>query len=337
MATAGLTNVPEADRDRAREAVATTFGLQAVETIVPVPGGASGARTFRVDAPSGPHLLRIEGPRTALRNPHQYECLRVAADAGVAPPVRFLDAERGIVILPFLEQRPLADFAGGPPALAEAAARLLSDLHHLPLFAAHGDYFENLAGTLGYLQSSGRVAPGLLDRHAEALRRIREAYPWHPEAFVSCHNDPNQFNVLYDGERLWLIDWETASRNDPMIDLATMAAHAAPTPALADILLRTWSGRPPDEGDRARLSLASRLISLFAGSVLLLIVPDPVTPVHTDLDAPTEEEFRDLVERGTLVPGEPATTLTFAKLMLGRFAAALDDPTFERELDLAGR
>ena len=63
------------------------------------------------------------------------------------------------------------------------------------------------------------------------FERVRAAYPWQPDTFVSGHNDPNQFNVLYDGDRLWLIDWETAYRNDPYVDLATLCSALAPTPA----------------------------------------------------------------------------------------------------------
>ena len=70
--------------------------------------------------------------------------------------------------------------------------------------------------------SSGLFAPGLLDRHQKGFERIREAYPWDAAALVSSHNDPNPANILFDGERLWLIDWETAYRNDPLVDVATL-------------------------------------------------------------------------------------------------------------------
>ena len=37
------------------------------------------------------------------------------------------------------------------------------------------------------------------------------------------HNDVNPGNLVYDGEKLLLVDWDAAGRNDPFYDLATIA------------------------------------------------------------------------------------------------------------------
>jgi thiamine kinase-like enzyme len=62
---------------------------------------------------------------------------------------------------------------------------------------------------------------GLLDAASERLVQIRETYAPEAENFVSSHNDVLPRNILFDGNRLWLIDWEGAYRNDPLVDLAT--------------------------------------------------------------------------------------------------------------------
>jgi aminoglycoside phosphotransferase (APT) family kinase protein len=35
-----------------------------------------------------------------------------------------------------------------------------------------------------------------------------------------CHNDLHHLNVLDDGDRLWLVDWEYGGCGDPLFDLA---------------------------------------------------------------------------------------------------------------------
>ena len=65
---------------------------------------------------------------------------------------------------------------------------------------------------------------------AEALRRLSAAYPWNEGGPVASHNDPNPRNIIFDGARLWLVDWETSFRNDPMVDLAIVTGELAPTP-----------------------------------------------------------------------------------------------------------
>lgn len=328
MRNLDLTVVPEQHRDNARTAIRAAFGDDA-SGIEVVTGGASGALAFRVQSTAGPHLLRVETIKGPMRNPHQYECMQIAADADIAPPIRYVDADAGVVVIPFLTQRSLADFAGGAPALAAAAARLLAQLHETEPFATHGDYMNNLAGMLGYLERSGRVAPGLLDRHRHGFEQIRAAYPWQPDTFVSAHNDPNQFNLLYDGDRLWLVDWETASRNDPFIDVATVVSHLGTTPELRDLILTSWLGRAADPSEQARLALARRLITLYAGCILLAVVVDPASPTHSDLTAMSVEEFRAGIESGAMGAGEIATTLAFAKISLQAFLDNLATPEFD--------
>ena len=327
-----LDDVPEGHREKVASALSAAFGSGEVTSVVATPGGASGALTFRVVTRGGDFLLRVETLGGSMRNPHQYECMRIAAEAGIAPPIRHLDETAGVLVLPFLDVRPLAEFPGGPAALAVEGGSLLARLHGTATFPAHGDHLDNLAGLLGHLARSGRVGPGLLERHAEGFARVRAAYPWDPTSFVSAHNDPNQFNVLSDGGRLWLIDWETASRNDPFIDLATMGTYLAPTPDLLDRLLTTGLGRRPDETDHARYTLMALLVNLFAGTILLLIVDDPSSPTHTDLRAMTPEAFGAAIASGDLVAGQPATTLAFAKLALQGFLDGLETPDAQRAL-----
>src|SRR6266516_2899375 len=61
-----------AQRETARAALFAAFGPAPIGIVVPVTGGASGASAFRVEVGDRRYLLRIEGPASPLRNPHQY-------------------------------------------------------------------------------------------------------------------------------------------------------------------------------------------------------------------------------------------------------------------------
>lgn len=115
-------SIPEPHREAARSALESVFGSSFVSGIEPVRGGASGALTFRVIADGRAFLLRMEIRLDApFRNPHQYDCMRIASEAGIAPPLHHVDAGSGLAIMDFLPARPLAEFPGGPPALAGSA------------------------------------------------------------------------------------------------------------------------------------------------------------------------------------------------------------------------
>jgi hypothetical protein len=308
-----LSLVDDPLRDKAAADLEAAFGAASVEGVRAVSPGASGALAYRVTTRSGDHLLRIEGRRVPGRNPHQYTCLELAAAAGIAPPIRYLDAEAGVVIMAFLDVRPIGAFPGGQAAAA--AADLVGKLHRLPGFPAIGDHLDDLERLIAFVSGSGHVRDDQLAPHRDAFQEIRSVYPWDPSTFVSAHNDPNEFNLLYDGRRLWLVDWETAKRNDPFIDIATLCQHLAPTPELRDLVLRRVLATEPDERARARLFLAEQLVRLFAGTMLVLITADPAAPVDLH-DALTPAAFAAAIGQGDLVAGQPDTTLAFATTVL---------------------
>ena len=76
-------------------------------------------------------------------------------------------------------------------------------------------------------------------------------------------------NLLFDGRRLWLIDWESAYPGDPLIDIAIQLDNLASAPELGELLLRSWLGREPDTALRARLAQARALNRLYYAGVLL--------------------------------------------------------------------
>jgi aminoglycoside phosphotransferase (APT) family kinase protein len=321
--------IPEHLHDAARNAVVSAFGSTPVTLVESVSGGASGALAYRIEANGRDYLLRLETRRSPLRNPHQYVCMRIAAEAGVAPPLHYADDHSGAAILDFVIQRPLQNYPGGAPALAGALGKLAATLQRTEPFPALGDYRAFLDRMLGHMTTV--FAPGLLDPCIEAFARIREAYPWDPATHVASHNDPNPRNILFDGERLWLIDWETAYRNDPATDIAILTENHASTPELEMALLESWLGKPPDRALRARVLLMRQLTRLYYAGLLFVLSVKPPASVM-DLAAPTPAEFRSRIAGGELKMGSNEMKVVLGKMILAGFLADLNTPGFEDAL-----
>ena len=128
--------VPEAQRSTVAAALDRGVRVQRATSSAVVTGGASGALTYRVEAADGSFLLRVETIRGPLRNPHQYDCMQAAAEVGVAPPIRFVDGDAGVLVMPFIEPRPLTDHPGGPAGAADEVAGMLARLHATEPFPA---------------------------------------------------------------------------------------------------------------------------------------------------------------------------------------------------------
>jgi hypothetical protein len=324
-----LEAIPQDWQEPARTALSEAFGRTPVTALERMRPGASGALIYRIEAGGRAYLLRLEATRDLFRDPQRgYVCMRTAAEADVAPPLLHADPSSGVAILAFVESRPLSEFPGGPLALARALGALVRRLQATPAFPAFAAYPVLLERMLMHLRASELFAPGLLDAHAESFERIRDAYPWASAAHVSSHNDPNPGNLLFDGERLWLIDWETAFRNDRMADLAIVAEWFATAPGLEDALLEGSCGHRPDRTLRACLHLMIPLTRLYYACILLgMSIGRHAT--ETGLDAPTKEELRIAAQRGELVIGAPETLHVLGKRCLRDFLDAARAPALE--------
>jgi aminoglycoside phosphotransferase (APT) family kinase protein len=238
-----LEGLPSAQADAAREALKSFFGVRPIEAINSLIGGITTALILKVEVGSRSYLLRVEGEPSPLRNPHQYESMRIAAEAGIAPRIHHLDEAAGIVVMDFVEQRPLRDYPGGFEGLARALGELLKQLQSTLVFPHFVEYPDIVGRLFAHVRRTGLFAAGLLDGHVEHLERIRQTYNSGLERLVSSHNDAHPGNFLFDGQRLWLIDWESAYRNDPMVDLATLIDSFGFSPDLEAILVKSLLGR----------------------------------------------------------------------------------------------
>lgn len=269
MVAGALSTVSEGHRETVQAALAACFGATPIEDIVPIGVGASAGAILRIEAGGRRYLLRVEGPRSPLRYPHQYVALRMAAEQGLAPKVHYVDETAGVAVTDFIETQPLHAYPGGMPALVKAMGELLRRLHATPVVPSFVPYPEIVARLFAHVRRTGLFAPGVLDPHLEHLERLRAAYAWDPAHSVSCHNDCLPANILFDGERLWLIDWESAYPNDPLVDVAIQLDNLARSPELASVLMHAWLGRTPDDAIEHRLEQARALNRLYYAGVLL--------------------------------------------------------------------
>jgi aminoglycoside phosphotransferase (APT) family kinase protein len=330
MSTDCFDGLPAAHREAARSALVAAFGSAPIGAITPITGGATSASVFRVEAGGRRYLLRMEGAPSPLRNPHQYISMRIAAEAGIAPRIHFIDETARVAVIDFIEQWPLTAYPGGPRALAQALAELLSRVQATPVFPIFVNYPDIVARLFAHVRRTGLFAPGLLDPHVERLELLREAYDAGTTSLVSSHNDPVPNNILFDGERLWLIDWESAYRNDPLVDVAIMLDSLARSPELEEILLRAWLGCAPGEAVRARLELIRALTRLYYAGVLLSAsaAAGRARP-DTDLSAPTVPEFLQAIREARLEPRATETKHVLGKMLLASFFSGVAPPGFD--------
>jgi aminoglycoside phosphotransferase (APT) family kinase protein len=318
---------PAACRETLHSALRAAFGSMKIDKIVPISGGVSGAFPFRVEIGDRRYVVRVEGPATPLRNPHQYDSMLIAAEAGIAPKVHYIDESSRVVVMDFIEARSIRSIPGGSQGLVQALGESLRSLQATRPFQRFIAYPDIVDRLWQWVCQTGLFAPGVLDPYTERLARIRETYIWEPADLVSSHNDPVPLNILFDGDRLWLIDWEIAYRNDPLVDVAIILDNLAPSPELESLLLKTWLGREPEDELRAQLVQVRALTRLFYTGVLFSAsAAASGAMADDDLSAMTIAEFRQAIRDGQLQPYSLPTRHVLGKMYLASFLAGTVPP-----------
>lgn len=322
-----LNELADTHRETVRSALKSAFGRLPIDVIAPINGGASGAFPFRVEVGGCQYVVRVEGPSSPLRNPHQYVSMQIAAEAGIAPRIHYLDATKRVVVMDFVDERPLDRFPGGPRAVAQAMGDLLRRVQATPAFPRFVDYPQLVRRLYDWVCRTGLFAPGILNPCTDHLARICEAYARTSADSLSSHNDPVPRNVLFDGERLWLIDWESAYRNDPVVDIAIALDSFASSPELETLLLSAWLGRAPDDELCARLDLVRALTRLYYAGVLLSASAASLGALaDNNLSAPTNRDLVRDIRNGKIEPGTAETKHLLGKMYLASFLSGHAPP-----------
>jgi hypothetical protein len=270
------------------------FGVATFDDIRDLTERPGSNRVFRIVMRESAYLLRIN--TRAGDMPRHFSCMQAAAEAGLAPRVRYTSAEDRISITDFVE-------AVSFPA-TEALRRVpatMRTLHALPPFPVSPfnttcTFLLNKGVALdGFLQKF-RAANILPEHDLEGLlaqyTRVAAAYSSLDPDLAPSHNDlfkPD--NILFDGNRLWLVDWEAAFQNDRYADLAVVANMLVTNEAEEQIYLHEYFGAPPDSYQAARFYLMRQLAHIFY-AMAFLSLGSAGEPINWSEPVPAYNDFQ---------------------------------------------
>ncbi len=271
-----------ADLDALLDAIPCTAARPRV--VEDLPGGltnrnlkvtnADGCCVVRIPAENstttaGPGLLGID------RDAEHANSVR-AAQAGVGAPVLHYRPGAGLTV-GFLPGTALTDRDLHDPAVLARVAQACRRLHAGPRFVGEFDMFAVQARYRAVVAEHGFRVPPRYDEFAPVVARIRAALG--PRVSVPCHNDLLAANLIDDGRRVWLIDYEYSGNNDPCFELGNIWSEAALPVELLDVLVTAYFGRPrPAQVARARLF---GLMSKY-GWTLWAAIQDATSPLEFD-------------------------------------------------------
>ena len=248
--------------------------------IEPLGGGITN-RNFDVRDGARRVVVRIgdDIPVHQIMRFNELAASKAAFAAGVSPAV--LHHESGALVIDFVEGRTLAAEDLQERGILEQALALVGRAHReIPRFlrgpALVFWVFHVVRDYAGTLRDGGSPHLGLLPGLLEDAARLEAMVG--PIDLVFGHNDLLPANFLYDGARLWLIDWDYAGFNSPLFDLGGLAANNGLTNEDEGWMLASYFGRAPD----AALWRSYR--AMKAGAALRETMWSMVSELHSTLD-----------------------------------------------------
>ena len=215
---------------------------------------------------------------------------RAAHAAGIAPEV--VHAEAGAMVFAYIEGRTLSPADVRAPAMLERIVPLLRKGHKeiprhfrgpAPMFWV----FQVIRDYAARLHEDGSRMIPQLPRLLIAAEKLEKTVG--QIDLVFGHNDLLAANLIDDGERLWLVDWEYGGFNSPLFDLGGLASNNELPPQQEDGLFEAYF-EAPLTADLRRRYAAMKCASLLR-EAMWSMVSERHLQIEFDYQAYTAENL----------------------------------------------
>jgi thiamine kinase-like enzyme len=189
---------------------------------------------------------------SSLKN--EWQCTSLAASCGLAPKVIAYKESDAIMVTDFITPSDRKVDLRNPNTLQHLCT-LIHSLHNLKeKFPRQFCPFKTVASYVKTARKvSAKLPSSLFSMVLPKVKQMKKNHkPLHKA--VPCHLDLHHDNVIDDGSRLWLIDWEYSAMADPFFDIATLASTEFFSENEMKELLKTYlKGKLPSQKEITHL------------------------------------------------------------------------------------
>jgi thiamine kinase-like enzyme len=226
----------------------------------PLEGGLTN-RNYCICCGSDRFVLRIMGENSGLLGIDrrtEHACAQAAWAAGIGPGVMAFFPDQGALVTRFVTGQALVCEAIKTPAILRRVVASLRRYHECSNGAGKFSAFETVRRYYAEARKRKVPFPRSVVLALEMLARI-EDQAGAPECVCPCHNDLLPGNLVDDGRRVWILDWEYGGAGDLFFDLGNLAANSLFDRERETTLLQLYFGkaRPPDLRRLRLMRLAS--------------------------------------------------------------------------------
>ena len=275
------------------KALQKAFGTISPERLQQLPGGFSSPGIYKFMIHKNPYVLRLSHPNRSLADEERTVfCMSLSAKRGLAPTIRYVSIQDRIVIMDFIQSKPLAKEEFSPKLLMDLALTVRK-LHKGPAFPEFLSIFSVRKKFEGHLKS---YKSNLIELASCELAKIEELLE---KEKIRCptHNDLKPENILFDGKKFWFIDWEASCHGNPYFDLATVIIFYEFDKEQENLFLKTYFGELPTDHQKARVHVMKQVVLGYYGTAYLMVskirkIP-PLSPQEIEKLPILKDYFKD--------------------------------------------
>lgn len=248
--------------------------------IKPLNGGITN-RNYLVDDGARRAVVRFGAdiPVHHILRSNELAASEAAHAAGLSPAV--LHHAPGLLVLDYIDAAAFTPEDVRKSGMLERIVPLIRQCHRdMPKFfrgsAAIFWVFHVVRDYAGALKDGGSIHLPLIPALLQKAALLEQAAG--PFEIVFGHNDLLAANLLDDGERLWLIDWDYAGFNTPLFDLGGLASNNELSPEAEKAMLELYYERPLTD------ELLRRYEAMKCASLLRETMWSMISEIHSTID-----------------------------------------------------
>ena len=248
--------------------------------ITPLVGGITN-HNFLVSDAGHRYVVRLGNdiPVHQIKRFNEIAAGRAAHLAGLSPAIRHY--QEGVLVMDYIPGTALTDIQVRSPETLARVIELVKQCHHdVPKHLRGASVvfwvFHVIRDYAATLRDGGSVHLTTLQALLQQADLLEQSAG--PFDIVFGHNDLLPANILDDGDRLWLIDWEYAGFNTPLFDLGGLASNNGLDEPAEQWMLEQYYGAAPDK-DMWRRYTAMKCASLLRETMWSM-----VSEIYSDID-----------------------------------------------------
>ncbi len=267
-------------------------------TLVALSGGITN-RNYRVDVAGQQErfVIRLAGNDTHLLGiSREVEHAATVAAAGVgvgAEVVAFLRPE-GYLVTRFIEGTPMADLDIHASHVIERVADSVRRFHEGPAIPGLFVPLRIVEAYRALARDNGVHIPPEFELAQAIGRRVELALLQNPLELRPCHNDFLPGNLIDDGQRMRIVDWEYAGMGDPFFDLGNFSVNNDLSEDEDAAFLAAYDAEPQPRPDRLARIILFRVISDFR-EAMWGVLQQGISTLDVDFRAYAAEHFDRLL------------------------------------------